>query len=139
MNRDIIYTNSCEHITAEMLDGGFFVDWPNPPSPEAHLRILKGSYKVWLAIDKEVDKVIGFIHAVSDGVISAYIPLLEVLPKYQGLGIGKEITSKMIESLKHLYMVDVLCDEHLQKYYAKFGMISATGAYLRNYSRQNCE
>ena len=133
----IEYTSSLEHITQEMLGDGFFDGWPNPPSKEAHLKILKGSYCIWLAID--TDKIIGFITAISDGVISAYIPLLEVLPKYQNQGIGNELVSRMLESLKHLYMVDLLCDKDLQKYYNKFKMVNATGSFLRNYERQNCE
>jgi len=134
---NIVYTASLEGITSKMLDGGFFVGWPNPPAPDAHLRILQGSYKVWVAIDTDIGKVVGFINSVSDGILSAYIPLLEVLPEYQGQGIGKNLVSKMLESLKHLYMVDVLCDEDLQKYYSRFGMHPATGMFFRNYDRQS--
>jgi ribosomal protein S18 acetylase RimI-like enzyme len=57
------------------------VGWPNPPSDEVFLKLLKDSYRVVLAFDNE--KLIGFISAISDGVLSAYIPLLEVLPEYQ--------------------------------------------------------
>jgi len=128
-----------EAVSAEMLRGGFFVDWPNPPSAYTHLRILQGSYLVWLAVDDEANKVVGFINAVSDGVLSAYIPLLEVLPEYQGKGIGSELVTRMLDSLKHLYMVDVLCDQHLQEYYGKFGMHNAMGSIMRNYDRQNGE
>jgi len=134
----ITYTAQVETITEDMLQG-FFIGWPNPPAPAAHLRILQGSYLAWLAIDSGTNKVIGFINAVSDGVLSAYIPLLEVLPEYQSQGIGSELVTRMLESLKHLYMVDVLCDQHLQKYYAKFGMVAATGAIKRNYNRQSGE
>lgn len=135
----IEYTQSLAEITEDMLSGGFFVGWPNPPSPQAHMKILRGSYCIWLAIDKTVNKVIGFITAISDGVISAYIPLLEVLPEYQHIGIGKELLSHLIDSLRDLYMVDLLCDVELQKYYQKFGMSNATGSFLRNYERQSCE
>ena len=131
----IKYTSSLEHITKDMLQG-FFVDWPNPPSSKSHLKILKGSYIVWLALKDK--RVIGFITAISDGVLSAYIPLLEVLPEYQNMGIGKELVSRMLESLKHLYMIDLLCDKKLQGYYNKFKMTNATGVILRNYERQSC-
>jgi ribosomal protein S18 acetylase RimI-like enzyme len=103
------------------------------------MKVLKGSYCFWVAIDDEINKAVGFITAISDGVISAYIPLLEVLPDYQGKGIGKELVSRMLASLNGFYMIDLLCDEHLQGYYAKFGMHKATGSLLRNYERQNCE
>jgi ribosomal protein S18 acetylase RimI-like enzyme len=103
------------------------------------MNILKGSYCFWVAIDDIANKAVGFITAISDGVISAYIPLLEVLPVYQSKGIGKELVSRMLASLSGFYMVDLLCDEELQGYYAKFGMHKATGSFLRNYERQNCK
>jgi len=134
----IDYTNKLENISEEMLSG-FFVGWHNPPSQSAHMSILEGSYCVWLAIDKRVNKVVGFINAISDGVLSAYIPLLEVLPEYRNVGIGGELITRMLESLKGLYMVDLLCDKNLQGYYAKFGMHDATGSFSRNYDRQSCK
>ena len=134
----IAYTTSVESISEGMLHG-FFVDWPNPPSTAAHMKILAGSYMVWLAVDTDANKVVGFINAISDGVLSAYIPLLEVLPEYQNMGIGSGLVESMLDSLKDFYMVDILCDEHLQKYYAKFGMRSTTGVMIRHYNRQSCE
>ena len=134
----IKYTADLNEINKDMLDG-FFVGWPNPPSPSTHMKILEGSYLAWLAIDTTESKVIGFINAISDGVLTAYIPLIEVLPDYQNRGIGKELIKRMLDSLKHLYMVDLLCDPELQGFYAKFGMNKATGSFIRNYDRQNCE
>jgi ribosomal protein S18 acetylase RimI-like enzyme len=134
----IIYTQALNEITAERLEG-FFVGWPNPPSKQSHMKILRGSYCFWVAMDKAKNKVIGFITAISDGVISAYIPLLEVLPEYQNRGIGKELVSHMQASLKDLYMVDLLCDAELQDFYQKLGMKNATGSFLRRYERQNCD
>ena len=134
----IEYTNNLDKITENMLIG-FFVGWPNPPSPAAHMKVLKGSYCVWLAIDTESNRVVGFVNAISDGVMAAYIPLIEILPEYQGKGVGIGLMERMLCSLKDLYMVDLLCDKDLQKYYTRFGMKETTGALLRNYERQNCE
>ena len=131
----ICYVDSIESVTAENLCG-FFVGWPNPPSPATHLEILRNSSLVVLAIDSETGDVVGFITAISDGVLSAYIPLLEVLPGYQKQGIGVELTRRMLEKLKGLYMVDLLCDEELQSFYAKLGMKRAQGMFLRNYECQ---
>jgi len=132
----IMYTTDVECVNEEMLHG-FFVGWSNPPTTLTHLHILKSSCLVWLAIDKSSNKVVGFVYAISDGILSAYIPLIEVLPEYQKTGIGKELMTRILESLKHLYMVDLLCDEDMQVYYAKFGMKNATGSLLRNYDRQS--
>ncbi len=130
----IRYVTKLEDIREDQLQG-FFVGWPNPPSEETFLKVLKGSYRVVLAMDST--KVIGFINAVSDGVLSAYIPLLEVLPEYQSKGVGVQLVSKMKIELSHLYMIDLLCDEGLIPYYEKQGMIKATGALIRNYENQS--
>ncbi|WP_218212220.1 GNAT family N-acetyltransferase, partial [Pseudomonas sp. 2822-15] len=81
-------------MTEEMLQG-FFVGWPNPPSSHTHLKLLEKSTHIVLAVDDENEQVVGFITAISDGVLSAYIPLLEVLTEYQGRGIGKELVRRM--------------------------------------------
>ena len=131
------YTSSLNEISEDMLSGGFFVGWPNPPSATTHLKLLRNSYRSVVAIDKENNQVVGFINAVSDGVLSAYIPLLEVLPAYQNKGIGKRLVESLLEELNHLYMIDLLCDEDLQKYYSKIGMQKAQGMMIRNYNNQS--
>jgi ribosomal protein S18 acetylase RimI-like enzyme len=83
----IEYAHSEAGINPEQLRG-FFAGWPDPPSPERHLELLRGSDHVVLTRDGE--RVVGFATAISDGVLSAYIPLLEVLAEHQGRGIGTE-------------------------------------------------
>ncbi|NKE04115.1 GNAT family N-acetyltransferase [Mesobacillus selenatarsenatis] len=132
----MLYQNSIEGIEPEMLVG-FFDGWPTPPSPETHLKLLKNSSTVVLAIDKDTDRVVGFITAVSDGVLSAYIPFLEVLPEYKNRGIGKELVHRMMAELAEIYMIDLCCDDDLVPYYKRFGMIKANGMLLRNYEKQS--
>lgn len=132
----IRYTESLDAIETAQLGGGFFVGWPNPPSAETHLRMLRGSAHVWLALDDDSGNVVGFVSAVSDGVLAAYIPLLEVLPAYQERGIGTELMRRMLETLSGIYMVDLLCDAALQPYYERLGMRSTTGMLRRNYAAQ---
>lgn len=131
----MIYKTTIENITADQLQG-FFVDWPNPPSSKTHLKLLQNSSKVVIAIDPLVNKVVGFITAISDGVLSAYIPLLEVLPEYQAQGIGQLLVEKMLEQLDDIYMIDLCCDEHLTPYYEKFGMFQSSSMSKRNYKMQ---
>lgn len=87
-------------------------------------------------MDDATSRVVGFITANSDGVLSAYIPLLEVLPKYQGQGIGTELITRMLKKLETLYMIDLICDPELQPFYSRFKMKSQTGMILRNYKYQ---
>ena len=48
----ITYRDSPDELTAAQLDG-FFVGWPMPPTPETHLRLLRSSDFVVLAINAE--------------------------------------------------------------------------------------
>jgi ribosomal protein S18 acetylase RimI-like enzyme len=116
---------------------GFFVGWPNPPSPEAHLRVLHRSAHVQLAIDDTAGRVVGFVTAISDGVLSAYIPLVEVLPEYQHQGIGTELIHRMIARLQHLYMIDTLSEDDVTSFYERVGMERAAGMMIRNYQNQS--
>ena len=134
----ISYLDSIAGLAAQHLHG-FFVGWPNPPTPETHLRILAGSAAIVLARDDRTSAIVGFITAISDGVSSAYIPHLEVLPSYQGRGIGSELLRRMLERLRGLYMIDLMCDADLQPFYARFGMRPAGGMIVRNYDRQSGE
>lgn len=132
------YTNSIDGLSVDQLRGGFFVGWPNPPAPEAHYRILAGSAAVVLAREP-AGSVVGFITAVSDGVSCAYIPHLEVLPAYQGQGIGTELVQRMLAQLRHLYMIDLVCDPSVRPFYERLGMRALVGMATRNYDRQACE
>lgn len=132
----ITYTDSIAAITADQLQG-FFVGWPNPPTPATHLRILQGSAHVILAVDDQTHQVVGFINAISDGVLNAFIPLLEVLPAYQKQGIGGELVRRMLDTLRSLYAIDLVCDTDLQPFYQRFGMRPYHAMLSRNYDRQS--
>jgi ribosomal protein S18 acetylase RimI-like enzyme len=131
----ITYTTSAAGVTADHLRGGFFEGWGAPPAPETHLSLLQGSSHIVLARDG--DSVIGYITAISDGVLAAYIPHLEVLPAYRGQGIGSELVRRMLDQLRHLYMIDLICDPDVQPFYERLGMRRYSGMIYRNYERQS--
>ncbi len=126
----IHYTDSLDGIETRHLKG-FFVGWPYPPSPETHLRLLIGSDYVALAIDLERGQVVGYVTALTDGVLSSFIPLLEVLPAYQGQGIGQALMTRILDRLSHLPNVDLLCDPAVAPFYERFGMKPCGGMVLR--------
>lgn len=128
------YEMNIEHITVDQLNG-FFVGWPNPPSNERFLDLLKGSFMVALAIEN--NQVVGFVQAISDGVLSAYIPLLEVLPEYQGKGIGTKLMTLLLDCLKEFYMIDLACDPDKVAYYEKMGFCEGSSMMIRNYGYQS--
>ena len=127
----IEYTDSIDKITPDNLEG-FFLGWKRLHSPAEHLELLKSSAHIVLAIDTDEDRVVGFITALTDGIQSAFIPLLEVLPEYQKQGIGSALVSKMSEKLKGIPAIDLMCDPEIQKFYTRFGMIPSTGMVIRD-------
>ncbi len=129
----IEYIDTIESVSPNQLEG-FFVGWPEHPDQAAHLEVLRGSHSVWLALDQE--RCVGFINALSDGAFYAYVPLLEVLPDFQGKGIGKELVSRMFESLKGMYAIDIICDESVAPFYDELGLSRCVGMVKRNYHNQ---
>jgi GNAT superfamily N-acetyltransferase len=124
------YQLGIKGIDAHQLEG-FFVGWPDPPDLDRHLEILKGSSICVVAIDKNSGQVIGFTTAISDGSFAACIPLLEVLPEYQGRGIGSELVRRILAELEDHYMIDVICDEDVQPFYKRFGLQPWTAMIYR--------
>jgi ribosomal protein S18 acetylase RimI-like enzyme len=131
----IRYTRVAKGITADKLRG-FFVGWPSPPSPKTHLRLLEASDELVLAIDDGTGNVVGFITALTDGILSAYIPLLEVLPPYQKRGIGTQLMNLMMKRLGKLYMVDLCTGEEMRPFYERFEMEAMVGMAIRRHDRQ---
>jgi len=133
---EIRYADSAAGVTAGNLSG-FFHGWPNPPTPDTHLELLERSDEIVLAIDMPTGDVVGFVSAVTDGTLCAYVPLLEVVPSHRGRGIGRELVRRMLAKVEHLYMVDLVCDKELVPFYETFGMRSAHAMVVRNYDRQS--
>jgi GNAT superfamily N-acetyltransferase len=132
----ITYSDSVDGVTLSDL-AGFFEGWPSPPSPTRHLDLLRSSAHVWLAHDDEAGGVVGFVTAISDGVLTAYIPLLEVLPEYRGRGIGGQLVQRMLATLDHLYAIDVVCDDDVRPFYDRLGLRACGAMVRRNYANQS--
>ena len=124
----ITYQDNLKNISEQMLDG-FCVGWAKPLSGDRLFTVLKNSYRIVLALDK--DRVVGFVNAISDQVKFAFIPMLEVKPDYKNQGIGTKLTKRLFESLADIDNIDLICDKDLQSYYKKFGMIPYTGMVVR--------
>jgi ribosomal protein S18 acetylase RimI-like enzyme len=126
----IVYQDTLGSIGPDDLRD-FFVGWPRPPSSEKHAAVLANSNHIVLAIDDSSGDLVGFITALSDGVMCAYISFLEVVPTHRRQGIGSELVRRMLAKLRHLYAVDLLCDPELQSFYARFGMTTSAGMGIR--------
>ena len=127
----LTYQDDLAGVTEASL-GGFFERWPSPPSPATHRRLLEGGDLV--AIARDDDRVVGFATAITDGVLSACIPLLEVLPTYRGHGIATALVERLLGRLAELYMVDVVCDDDLVPFYERLGFTRGVSMMRRNYA-----
>ena len=115
---------------------GFFVGWPNPPSPGAHRRLLEGSGAFVVAVEPGTTRVVGYATALTDGILSAYISHLEVLPEFRGRGIGSNLVRALLERIGDLYMIDVVCDEDVQPFYERLGLQRWNAMIRRKYDAQ---
>ena len=132
---EVRFATSMDGVTTDHLSG-FFVGWPTPPSADKHLRMLQNSQHIVLAFDGDNKRVIGFINALTDKEHFAFIPLLEVLPEYQGQGIGRELVERMLDALRDYPCVDLTCDPELQPFYKRLGLCTSTGMIIRDNSRR---
>lgn len=128
----IEYRTSAAGLRWEQLDG-FFVGWPVKPSAATLLGHLHRSYRCVVAIDTTSnDRVVGFATAVSDGLLAASIPLVEVLPGWHERGIGTELLETLLASLSHLYQVDLTCDPEQAPFYQRLGFVRGTAMVRRS-------
>ena len=127
----ITYQETTEGIDPNDLVG-FFFGWPNRPSRADHMKILQGSDLIVLALSKN-GRVLGFTTAITDRVSSAFITYIEVLPEWQGKGIGTELMIRMMEKLKTIYAINLICDEDVQGFYEKLGFRESRGMIMRKH------
>ena len=130
----VAYRDGLDGLTADQLRGGFFEGWPNPPTPEGHLRHLHGCEAVGLAVDEATGDVIGFVSVLGDGFSVAFISLLEVLPPWRGQGIGTTLMERMLARLGDRAAIDLVCDEDVVRFYERLGGIAGRAMLWRRRS-----
>lgn len=126
----ISYRHDLDGITSDQMSG-FFEGWPAPPSAGALLEVLRRSSRAIVAVDGD-GTVVGFINALTDGRLAAYIPLLEVRASHRSLGIGSELVRRMLDVLSDVYMTDLVCDAELVPFYERLGLVRLAGMARRN-------
>lgn len=118
-------------IDAKELDC-FFQNWKSPPSPDIKCKLLEDSKLIITA--RNNGKLVGFLTAISDGVMHAFITLLEVLEPYQGKGIGNHLMELAINHFKGYYDIVLLTDPDKREFYKKLGFSEIFGMHIRDFS-----
>lgn len=104
------------------------VGWGNSPEKlEAALKLSWG----WITVRDDMNKLIGFVHILSDGIKHAYILRLLVHKAYQGKGIGTKIMENLMELLKENNLSPVLLTKPSEEsFYAKFGLSTSNSGFI---------
>ena len=120
-----------DRIIPDELDT-FFQNWKSSPSPETKSKLLSGSDLVITA--RENGKLVGFLTAVSDGAMHAFISLLEVLESHQNKRIGKHLMELAISNFKGYYDIVLITDQDKGEFYKKSGFKEIYGMHIRDFT-----
>ncbi|MCF6245295.1 MAG: GNAT family N-acetyltransferase [Sulfurovum sp.] len=72
--------------------------------------------------------LIGVGRALADGVDSAYLCDIAIHPEYQGLGLGKAITQKLLDSVKGYSKIILFANIGKESFYEQLGFAKMTTA-----------
>lgn len=119
-----------EHIAVDELSQ-FFQNWKSPPAVGIRERLLRDS-DLRIAV-REDGELVGFLAAISDGAMHAFITLVEVLETYQHKGIGKHLLELATSHFKGYYDIVLITDSDKAAFYEKLGFRSICGMHIRDY------
>lgn len=102
------------------------VEWSSGHYPDKLVVAMKNFKTVYTAWDK--DKLIGLICAMDDGIMTAYIHYLLINPRYQHLGIGKQLVEKMKQKYKDYLRIVIVAYNDEVGFYESCGFDKATDA-----------
>ncbi len=110
----------------------FFQNWKSPPPSETKGKLLDRSDLIVTA--RENGKLIGFLAAISDGAMHAFITLVEVLEGYQGKGIGKNLMKLATSHFKGHYDIVLITDPEKRPFYERLGFNEICGMHIRDFT-----
>ncbi|MBA3062919.1 MAG: GNAT family N-acetyltransferase [Atribacteria sp.] len=110
----------------------FFQAWKSPPSLKIKGKLLNGADLIITA--RENGKLIGFLTAISDGGMHAFITLVEVLEAHQGKGIGTHLMRLAVSHFKVYYDIVLITDSDKGTFYKKFGFDEIYGMHIRDFT-----
>lgn len=120
-----------DSVTQDELDS-YFQNWKSPPSSKIKGRLIAGSDLIITA--REKGKLLGFLTAISDGTMHAFITLVEVLQLHQGKGIGKHLVNLAISYFKGYYDIVLITDPDKGAFYKKLGFDEIYGMHIRDFT-----
>lgn len=121
MNKKICYTTEPPNDFNELVNIYEKLGWNSLQLTVSDLE--KMCKQSWYAVYAYEDqKLVGMGRVISDGVITAIICGVCVLPSHQSRGIGKKIMNRIIDHCEeHRVIAQLMCVENLESYYEELG------------------
>jgi GNAT superfamily N-acetyltransferase len=90
------------------------VGWTRPASEEALAEVLKAGPAVgaW-----DGDKLVGFVRALSDGHLVAYVEDVMVHEGYRRSGVGRQLMVRLLEEIGNVAKVNLFCEPPVTGFY----------------------
>jgi GNAT superfamily N-acetyltransferase len=112
---NITYKDIQDFTPQELQDLFLSVGWSSGNYPEKLAIAMKNSDTVFSAWDNQ--RLVGLVNVLDDGIMTAYIHYLLILPEYQQTGIGKNLMKRVIDKyLSYLRIVLVAYDKETEFY-----------------------
>jgi len=113
--KNIQYKTTKDFSEEELKDLFLSVDWSSGNYPDKLVIAMRNSSSVFTAWDG--DKLVGLANVLDDGIMTAYVHYLLIMPEYQRIGIGKKLVEMISESYKdYLRIVLIAYDEGIEFY-----------------------
>ena len=113
--KNIQYKTTKEFSEEELKDLFLSVNWSSGNYPDKLVVAMRNSSSVFTAWDG--DKLVGLANVLDDGIMTAYVHYLLIMPEYQRIGIGKKLVEMISESYKdYLRIVLIAYDEGIEFY-----------------------
>ena len=101
------------------------VEWSSGKFPQKLVAAMRGYDFVYSARDE--GRLAGLACAMDDGVMTAYVHYLLVLPEYQGRGIGRRLADAVREHYADYLKIVLVASPEKESFYSKLGYKVAGG------------
>ena len=102
------------------------VEWSSGHFPDKLVEAMKNFKTVFSAWD--VDKLIGMVCAMDDGIMNAYVHYLLVDPDYHGNTIGRTLVDMVKQKYKDYLRIAVIAYDDELNFYSNCGFVKSDNA-----------
>ena len=117
--QNILYKTTNKFSAKELEELFLSVEWSSGNYPDKLVIAMENSSTVFSAWDG--DKLVGLINAIDDGIMTAYIHYLLVMPEYQKCGIGKKLLNMVTEKYKDYLRILLIAYDKEIAFYERHG------------------